>query len=92
MLFISLGLYSDAEAVLDFVFKRQDLNLQQIFIFGRSLGGAVAVYAGTVPLYSNRIAGVIIENTFTSIPAIGQFIFNVKLLKVLPEICYKNKV
>lgn len=40
------GLYADAQAVYDFVRARADLNQQKIFLFGRSLGGAVALHLG----------------------------------------------
>ena len=61
-------------------------------LFGRSLGGAVAIHAASEPLYAGKVSGVIIENTFTSIPSMARFIFNFKVLKYLPEIFYKNKV
>jgi pimeloyl-ACP methyl ester carboxylesterase len=38
-----------------------------IHLLGRSLGGAVAVNLATQELYSSRIQGVVLENTFTSI-------------------------
>ena len=40
------GLYLDAEAVYDYARRRPDINQQKIFLFGRSLGGAVAVHLG----------------------------------------------
>jgi fermentation-respiration switch protein FrsA (DUF1100 family) len=40
------GLYTDALAVYDYVRKRNDLNQEKIFLFGRSLGGAVALHLG----------------------------------------------
>ena len=40
------GLYTDALAVHDYVRKRNDLNQEKIFLFGRSLGGAVALHLG----------------------------------------------
>lgn len=38
---------------------------QQVVLFGRSLGGAVAAYAAT--RYKRHISGLVIENTFTRI-------------------------
>ena len=32
------------QAVLDYIFSRTDLDTEKIFIFGRSLGGAVGIY------------------------------------------------
>ncbi|KAL8558237.1 hypothetical protein ACOMHN_040935 [Nucella lapillus] len=84
------GLYLDAEAAMDFLLHRSDLDLRQIFVFGRSLGGAVAVYLAASPLYAQHICGVVLENTFTSIPSMGQHIFRTQLIKYIPHWCYKN--
>ena len=40
------GLYTDAQAVYDYVRRRNDLNQERIIVFGRSLGGAVALHLG----------------------------------------------
>lgn len=37
------GLKLDAEATLEHVLGRDDINSERVFVFGRSLGGAVAV-------------------------------------------------
>lgn len=59
------GLVMDAEAALDYLLLRRDVvDPEQVFLFGRSLGGAVAM-----ELASRReaqIRGIIVENTFTS--------------------------
>ena len=44
------------------------VNNGGIFLLGRSFGGAVAVEAFHNDVYSNMIDGIILENTFTSIP------------------------
>lgn len=36
------GLKLDAEATLEYAIKREDIDSERIFVFGRSLGGAVA--------------------------------------------------
>jgi pimeloyl-ACP methyl ester carboxylesterase len=87
------GFYTDAQAVYDYVRKRTDLNQEKIFLFGRSLGGAVALHLAsdlaqsdaTPPLYA-----VILENTFTSIPEMGKRLFQVFILDYVPIWCYKN--
>jgi hypothetical protein len=38
------GLMIDAKAILSFAFTHDDLDKEKIFIYGRSLGGAVGVY------------------------------------------------
>ena len=39
----------------------------EIVVFGRSLGGAAAIYACTHENNASKVKGVILENTFTSI-------------------------
>ena len=56
------GLYRDARAAYDFLAGRS-IPASQIFLFGESLGGAVAIeLAGRV-----KSAGLILESTFTSL-------------------------
>ncbi len=56
------GVYLDAQAAYDFLASRPDVNAEQIVIFGRSLGGAVAVDLATRRAH----AGLILESTFGS--------------------------
>jgi len=67
------GLKLDAEAALNFIRARSEIDPRTIFCFGRSLGGAVAFH---LALYSEQnkqkngqalLAGLMIENTFLSI-------------------------
>jgi len=62
------GLKLDAEAALRFIVKHPHIDAANVFLFGRSLGGAVAFHLAQ---YAQRehlpLAGVIVENTFTSI-------------------------
>jgi abhydrolase domain-containing protein 13 len=64
------GLKLDSEAALQFIRTHPQVDPNQIFIFGRSLGGSVAFHLAQ---YAERkgipIAGVIVENTFLSIAA-----------------------
>ncbi len=41
------GIYLDAEAALDYLRSRQDINQDRIVLFGRSLGCAVGVEMAT---------------------------------------------
>lgn len=82
----------DAEAAMDFILQRTDIDKKRIFLFGRSLGGAVSIHLAAQPYYSHHLAGLILENTFTSLPDIGRKIFDFKILDLLPEWCFKNKV
>lgn len=75
------GLTLDGQTALRFVQNHPKIDPTNIFLFGRSLGGAVtfatAQYAqensngskdGTSNTYIHPLKGVIVENTFTSIP------------------------
>ncbi|XP_015586343.1 protein ABHD13 isoform X2 [Cephus cinctus] len=85
------GLYMDARAGLDYLNSRTDINTNEIIVFGRSLGGAVAIDLATKPEYSQRIWCLILENTFTSIPDMAALLIGSKLLQYLPLFVYKNK-
>jgi len=68
------GLKLDAQAALDYLHEeRKDVDSRQIFVFGRSLGGAVAIWlAHRNP---RGLRGVMVENSFTSIYAMATPIF-----------------
>ncbi|KAJ3673066.1 hypothetical protein LUZ60_006440 [Juncus effusus] len=59
------GFINDAQAALNHLIKREDIDTSKIIVFGRSLGGAV----GTVIAKNNpdKVCALILENTFTSI-------------------------
>ncbi|KAL4652468.1 hypothetical protein ACB092_01G235400 [Castanea dentata] len=59
------GITRDAQAALDHLSQRTDIDTSRIIVFGRSLGGAVgAVLTKNNP---DKVAAIILENTFTSI-------------------------
>ncbi|CAI0387434.1 unnamed protein product [Linum tenue] len=59
------GITKDAQAALDHLCQRNDIDTSRIVVFGRSLGGAVgALLTRNNP---DKVAGIILENTFTSI-------------------------
>lgn len=59
------GITRDAQAALDHLVQRTDIDTSRIVVFGRSLGGAVgAVLTKNNP---DKVAALILENTFTSI-------------------------
>ena len=64
------GLKLDAEAALRFIQTHPRVDPNQIFLFGRSLGGSVAFH---LAMHAEQkgipIAGVMVENTFLSIAA-----------------------
>lgn len=85
------GLYMDAQACLDYLHTRPDLATNKIVVFGRSLGGAVAVDLASRSKNKDRIGALILENTFTSIPDIAKILFPFKFIKMLPVWFYKNQ-
>lgn len=84
------GLYMDARAGIEYLATRSDINSNEIIVFGRSLGGAVAIDLASKPEYAQRIWFVILENTFTSIPDMSTILIGPKL-RYLPLTFYKNK-
>jgi len=60
------GLKVDAETVINHLHTRRDISPEKLVLFGRSLGGAVAVYLGS--RFSDKIHAIVLENTFTSVP------------------------
>ncbi|MGZ8967536.1 MAG: alpha/beta hydrolase [Gallionella sp.] len=61
--------YEDAEAVWDYLRSSRGLKPAQIFIYGHSLGGAIAIDLAT---HHADAAGMIVESTFTSMQAMGE--------------------
>ena len=61
------GLMIDAQTGLDYIRKRAELRNTRIVLYGQSLGGAVSIALAARNLKQGDIAGMILENTFTSI-------------------------
>lgn len=61
------GLYRDARAAWDWLVGQQGVAGEDIVLFGRSLGGAVAAELAT----EVDAAGLIVESAFTSVPNIA---------------------
>lgn len=66
------GLNIDAEAVLMYVKKHPKLVKSPVVLFGRSLGGAVAV--SLAHKHPAHVAALVLENTFISIPKMVDFL------------------
>lgn len=61
------GILMDADAAVSYLSEQEDVvNRERIYLFGRSIGGAVAMAAASGK-YANKIRGMVIENSFTSI-------------------------
>ena len=70
--------YQDAEAAWQYLTNGLEIEPQNIFIYGHSLGGAIAIeLASRHP----DMAGIIVEGTFTSMRDMAQFI---RWLRIFP--------
>jgi len=67
------GVYRDATAALKWLQNYDKVDPKRIFLFGRSLGGAVAINLASRK--QDQIRGLILENTFTSISAMADKLF-----------------
>lgn len=84
------GLCMDARTGIEYLSTRSDINTNEIIVFGRSLGGAVAIDLASKEEYAQRIWFLMLENTFTSIPDMSAVLIGSKI-RYLPLIFYKNK-
>ncbi|RMX54790.1 hypothetical protein pdam_00014125 [Pocillopora damicornis] len=83
------GFDLDSEAAFSYLLSRTDIDTNKIVIFGRSLGGAVAIALASNELYLDKAFALIVENTFTSIPGMANQLVNG--LGKLPYFCFRNK-
>lgn len=65
------GTYRDIRAAWDWLIEVEGIPSDQVILFGRSLGGAVAAWL------AERVdaAGLILESTFTSLPDLGAALY-----------------
>lgn len=61
------GLENDAQACLDYLYTDRRVPHDRIFVMGSSLGGAVTIHLSACGRNANRVRGVVLENTFTSL-------------------------
>jgi uncharacterized protein len=59
--------YEDARTALNYLVETRKIASQNIFLFGESLGGAIAIETA---VQHPNLAGIIVESTFTSIRAV----------------------
>jgi hypothetical protein len=76
-----MGVYRDADAAYDYLIRERHIQPQNIFIYGHSLGGAVAV-----DLASRReCGGLIVQSSFTSVREMARRTFHIPLLEYIPK-------
>lgn len=81
------GTYLDAEAAWSFLVNHRKVPPQQIVVFGRSLGGAVAAW-----LASEHAPGaLILESTFTSVPDLGARLYPWLPVRLLSRFRYDTR-
>jgi len=84
------GFYQDAEASINHLFTRNDIDKSKIIAFGQSIGGAVVIELATK--FNDKLFAFIVENTFTSLPEIGRELFGgIPGVSYLPDFCFKNQ-
>jgi len=78
------GTYRDAEAAWAYLTRTRKIEPDEIVIFGRSLGAAVAAWLAV----EKHSAGVIIESAFTSVPDRGAEMYKFLPVRLLARINY----
>jgi len=78
--------YDDARVAWDYLTDTRGVSPQRIVIFGRSLGGGVATWLAT----QTRPAGLILESSFTSVPALARSYYPMFPVSWLARIRYDN--
>ncbi|MBW0468903.1 hypothetical protein O181_008618 [Austropuccinia psidii MF-1] len=61
------GILLDSQVALDYLKSHPILEATPVFLYGQSLGGAVAVALACDKVNAGKIAGVILENTFANL-------------------------
>ncbi|TVR14093.1 MAG: alpha/beta fold hydrolase [Balneolaceae bacterium] len=65
------GLYKDIEAVVEGLKSEKGYSEDRIIMYGRSLGGAVAAYAGT----KYNLGGLVLDSSFTDLRAMVRDVY-----------------
>jgi fermentation-respiration switch protein FrsA (DUF1100 family) len=81
------GTYLDGEAAWEHLVYARKIPPEKIIIFGRSLGGAIAVHIGK----KHAPAGVIIESSFTSVPDMAAQLYPWLPVRWLSRLHYNSR-
>ncbi|GAA5909406.1 alpha/beta hydrolase [Sporobolomyces salmoneus] len=60
------GIKLDAQTALDYILSHEKLEKTKIWLYGQSIGGAVSIFLASQN--AQRVDGLIVENTFLSLP------------------------
>ncbi len=80
------GTYADAEAAIQWVMGKQNVSYEDIIIFGRSLGGAVAAWLAR----EHTPKSLILESAFTSIADMGAKLYPWLPVRMLSRYSYST--
>ena len=80
------GTYIDAETAWNYLVNEKNIQSDDIIIFGRSLGGAVATWLAE----KHPSAGLIVESSFTSIADMGKHYYPYLPTSLLARIKYSS--
>ena len=81
------GSYLDAEAAWDYLTQTRKIPAEQIIVFGRSLGAAIAAH-----IAANHLPGaLILESAFTSVPDMAARLYPVLPVRLLSRLQYNTK-
>eukprot|EP00047_Mylnosiga_fluctuans_P009652 m.12402 g.12402 ORF g.12402 m.12402 type:complete len:374 (+) comp2727_c0_seq2:74-1195(+) len=83
------GFRKDAQTAIEYLLSRSDVCRDQIILFGRSIGGAVALDIAADPRFRGLLTAVMVENTFTSIHAVSALY--VPWTRWLPSWMFRDK-
>jgi fermentation-respiration switch protein FrsA (DUF1100 family) len=61
------GIRTDVQTTMEFVYDHPVLKNTKLIMYGQSIGGAVTLDAAAAPENRDRLAGIIVENTFLSL-------------------------
>ena len=78
--------YEDAQAAWQYLIGERNIQASSVVIFGRSLGGGVAAWLAA----QHTPAGLILESTFTDLPALGAYHYPLLPVRLLSRFKYNN--
>lgn len=81
------GTYLDAEAAWNYLTEIKKIPPQEIVVFGRSLGAAIAAYSAT----RHTPGALILESAFTSVPDMAAKLYPIFPVRFLSRFHYNTK-